>query len=95
MKEFAYQEIGEIEQGGVVVKRDLMLHIDDDVYKLSVASHDYINSLKDYNEPFVEELKLDENILAIDSVSDLEEVAEEISQMAWEEVEPYLVLQEK
>jgi len=94
MKEFSWQNIGEVEEKGRVVKRDLMLTIDMRTYLLSVATPDYIDSLHEYNCQFEEELRLDENILAIDSVEDDVYVADKISQMPWEVVAPYLVEQE-
>ena len=95
MKEFAYQLVGEVEQKGQIVKRDLMLIIDSHTYLLSVATPEYIDSLHEYNRPFEEQLRIDENILAIDSVEDDEHVADKISQMPWEIVAPYLVEQEE
>jgi len=95
MKEFGYREIAEpVEQEGIVVKRDLMLQIGNDDFSLSIATPQYINELREYNKQFNEELQLDENILAIDSVDDLDEVVKKLSQMSWEIVFPYLVKQD-
>lgn len=95
MKEFACYEIAEpVEQEGIIVKRDLMLEIDEDNYSLSVATPQYINELREFNKQFDEELQLDENILAIDSVNDLDEVVKKLSQISWEQVLPHLVKQD-
>ena len=95
MKEFTYREVGEIEERGQIVKRDLMLLIENRVYKLSVGTHQFIESLRQYNEQFEEELKLDNNILPMDSVVDLAQVVEKIGLMPWEVVAPFLVEQEE
>lgn len=95
MKEFSYQYIGGVEERGTIVKRDIMLTMDDKTYILSVATEGFINSLRDYNIPFEENLQIEDNILPMNSVSDLEKVVEEIRQMSWETIEPYLVQQEK
>ena len=95
MKEFAYREVGAIEERDQVVKRDLMLFIDDRVYQLSVGTHQFIDSLKQYNKQFDEELQLDDNILPMDSVVDLGQVVEKIGRMPWEIVAPYLVEQDQ
>lgn len=94
MKEFSYQYIGGVEERGTIVKRDIMLTMDGKTYIISVATEGFIQSLKDYNKSFEEELQLDENILPMNSVSNLEEVVEKLSQMKLEEVAPYLVEQE-
>ncbi len=95
MKEFDYREITEpVEQGGIVVKRDLMLRIDKRDYLLSIATPKFIDNLREYNKPIEEELQIDDNILPMDSVSDLDEVVDKLSQMKLEEVAPYLVEQE-
>lgn len=94
MKEFSYLEIFEpVEQEGVIVRRDLMLTIGHETYRLCVATLQYIAGLRQYNEQFDEELRLDENILPIDSVSDLEALAKKLLEMSWEDVAPYLVKQ--
>ena len=95
MKEFSLQNIGEVEEQGRVVQRDLMLIIGSHTYLLSVATPEYKASLHEYNLQFEDQLRLDENILAIDSVEDEEQVADKISQMSWEVVAPYLVEQEE
>lgn len=62
MKEFSYQNIGGVEEGGTLVRRDLMLTIDGRSYVSSVATQAFIQSLKEYNKPFEEEMQFDENI---------------------------------
>lgn len=95
MKEFAYREVGEIEEKGQIVKRDLMLLVGEKVYKLSVGTRDFIETLREDNKQFAEELRIDENILSIDSVDNLKHVIDRISQMPWEIVAPYLIEQEE
>ena len=95
MKEFGYLEITEpVEHEGIVVKRDLMLQVGGHDYLLSVATPQYISTLQKYNKPIEKELQIDDNILPMDSVSDLEEVVDKLSQMKLEEVAPFLVEQE-
>lgn len=94
MKEFTCLEIAEpVEQEGIVVKRDLMLQIGSYEYSLTIATPKYINNLSEYNKPIKEELQIDDNILPMDSVSDLDEVVDKLSQMPWQDINPYLVKQ--
>ena|SRR3989344_2330236 len=94
MKEFTYREAAEpIEQKGIVVKRDLALHVGEHVYLLSVATPQFIDNLREVNEKLEEDLQGDDNILPMESVSDLNAVIDKINELHWEDVEPYLVKQ--
>ena len=95
MKEFDYRSVAYVEQRGKIVLRDFMLLIDENVYKLSVATPEYIELLREFNKQFEEELRLDENILPIDSVENVNVVVAEVSKMPWEIVAPYLIRQEE
>lgn len=95
MKEFAYRETTEpIVQEGVVVRRDLMLQIDKDYYKLSIATPGYIKKLNEYNQQLEKDVRLEDNIMALDSVADLRKTVGKLSQMPSEDVFPYLVKQD-
>ena len=90
MKEFSCQYIGGVEERGTVVRRDLLLTIEGKDYVLSVATPSFIQSLKEYNRPFDEEMQFDENILPMENVMDLKIVIEKLKQMFQEDIEPYL-----
>lgn len=96
MKEFGYSEISEpVELNGIVIKRDLMIYIDEIAYRLSVATQSYLDQLRDYNSRIADEdMKLDDNILHMDSVNDLSEVVANLLKTPPEEITRYMVMQE-
>lgn len=85
--------VGQVEDQGQVRLRELMITHGEKLYRITVATPDYISQLRGYNQNFPSEVQIDDNLYPFDDVSDVEEICSSLSMIPLETLQPYLTEQ--
>lgn len=86
-------QVDHLELDGKMVLRGLMIKRGGKLYKITVATPNYLSELNSYNQKFPPDVQIDNNIYPLNDLSSREEICKNLSAIPLETLQPFLTEQ--
>lgn len=89
------ESYGFVEKDNKIVSRDMLLKRNEGVFTISVGLPYFVKEIRSKNQSLPAHLQEDDNIFLLDDVSDPDAICQRLGSLPFEDIKPFLSLQQE